>query len=205
MKFSQVFLSLFLIATTYFAHAQQTDPTKAPKTNLVVTINGKEYKMSEGQQVLRDGNLISVKFADYKIFDNGSIRFEYPRHFSFEYESDIGYKNWSFNGNNFVIMYFEIASGTLNEFVKEISGQFGKGNYTIKRTTKALGNRVLGGRRIDVKLVGEKLVLELFEIEMQDGKTRILAFQDAPDEYGNPTQEGKKAVRSIQNTISYKN
>lgn len=204
MKFSHIVLSLFLITNTYFANAQETDPTQAPKANLVVTLNGKEYKISEGEELKKDGNTISVKFADYKTFDSGSIRFEYPTHFSFEYESDIGYQNWSLNGNNFVIMYFELAAGNLDNFVEEIAGQFGRNNCKISKTSMTLGNRTLQGKHINVGLVGEQLSLDLFEVKMSDGKTRILVFQDSLDDDGYPTDEGQRAIAKLKKTITYR-
>ncbi|MEM6717931.1 MAG: hypothetical protein AAF611_01315 [Bacteroidota bacterium] len=204
MKFSQIVLPLLLIANIYFVKAQQANDTKAPKTNFVVTINGRDYKVSEGEKIQKDGNTISVKVSEFKTFDNGSISYEYPTHFGFEYESSFGYKNWTFDGNNFVIMNFEIVAGTLDLFVDEIVGRFGKSNCTIKRTSMKLGSRTLKGKRINVELMGEKLTLDMLEIKMGDGKTRIIAFQDSLNEYGTPTEEGEKAIDKINETITYK-
>jgi len=204
MKLSQTLLLLFFIGNFYSAQAQKSDATKAPKADLIVTINGKDYKVSEGEEIQKDGNTISAKLADFKTFDNGSISFEYPTHFAFEYESSFGYKNWTFDGNNFVIMNFEIIAGTLDSFVEEITGRFGRSNCTIEKTSLKLGDRTLKGKRINVNLMGEKLVLDLLGINMEDGKTRIIAFQDSLDENGNSTDESKEAIKKINETISYK-
>ncbi|WP_420572150.1 hypothetical protein [Kordia sp.] len=205
MKFSlTLLLSLFLIGNIYVAQAQKGDSSKEPKAGMVVTINGKDYKISEGEEIRRDGNTISVTLANSKTFDNGTISFDYPTSFGFEYESSFGYKNWTFDGNNYVIMYFEIAVGTLDSFVDEISGRFGKSNCKIEKTSLQLGSRKLKGKRINVNLMGEKLTLDLLEIKMKDGKTRIIAFQDSADEYGNPTEEGKETIKMIDKSIMYK-
>ena len=203
MKFSITLFSLFLVGNIYFAQAQ-SDATKEPKAGMVVTVNGKKHNISEGEEINQDGNTISVALASSKRFNNGAISFEYPTSFGFEYEASFGYKNWTFDGNNFVIMYFEIASGTLDSFVDEIAGRFGKKNCKIERTSLQLGSRELEGKRINVNLMGEKLTLDLLEIKLKDGKTRIIAFQDSNDEYGNPTDEGKKTLKLIHKSITYK-
>lgn len=205
MKFTFTLLSLFLIGNVYFAQAQKLDPTKEPKAGIVITINGKEYKVSEGDEVTQDGTTVSVSLAKAKTFDNGTISFEYPTSFGFEYEESFGYKNWTLDGNNFVIMYFEIAEeNTLDSFVDEISGRFGKSNCRIEQTTLQLGKKELSGKRINVNLMGEKLTLDLLEIKMKDSQTRIIAFQDSNDDDGNATQEGKETIEMIDKTMSYK-
>ncbi len=205
MKFTFTLLSLFLIGNVYFAQAQKSDPTKEPKAGIVITINGKEHAVSEGEKVTQDGTTVSVSLATAKKFNNGTISFDYPTSFGFEYEESYGYKNWTFDGNNFVIMYFEIAEeNTLDSFVDEISGRFGKSNCTIEKTTLQLGERELLGKRINVNLMGEKLTLDLLEIKMKEGQTRIIAFQDSNDDYGNATEEGKETIKMIHKTISYK-
>ncbi|MBC8753410.1 hypothetical protein H2O64_01925 [Kordia sp. YSTF-M3] len=205
MRFTFTLLSFFLIGNIYFAQAQKSDPTKEPKAGIVITINGKEHKVSEGDEVKQDGATVSVALAKSKRFNNGTISFDYPTSFGFEYEESFGYKNWTFDGNNFVIMYFEVAEeNTLDSFVDEIAGRFGKGNCTIEKTSLTLGGRKLLGKRINVNLMGEKLTLDLLEVKMKGGQTRIIAFQDSNDDYGNATQEGKETIEMIDKTMSYK-
>jgi hypothetical protein len=191
------------VGTVSVAQAQ-VDTTKEPKAGLIVTINGKEYRISEGEEITRNGTTVSVKIADSKVFDIGSISFSYPKHFAFEYEEAVGYKNWTLDGNNFNIMYFEVTEGTLDGFVDEISGQFGKQNCVITKTYKELGAKKLLGKRINVSLMGQKLTLDLFEIPSSDEITRIIAFQDSLDEYGNPTDEGFSTLKMLQKSIKYK-
>ncbi len=204
MKLSFTLLLVFFIGNTYLAQAQKDD-TKEPKTTLIVTVNGREYKVSEDEEINKDGNSISVSISKSKTFNNKSVSFDYPTSFGFEYESSYGYKNWTFDGNNFIIMYFELSGeNTLNDFVDEISGRFGKSNCEIEKKSLKLGSRTLKGKRINVDLMGEKLTLDLLEIKMKDGKTRIIAFQDSLNDYGKATEEGKEAINLIYNTITYK-
>ncbi|MGH1385666.1 hypothetical protein [Kordia sp.] len=204
MKFSVLLLSLFLVGNLYFAQAQ-SDATKEPKAGLIVTINGKKHTISEGETIKQNGTTVSVKIADSRTFNNGTISFSYPSNLGFEYEEDFGYKNWMFDGNNFVIMFFEIMQGSsFDSFVNEIAGRYGRENCKIEKTSMSLGGRELYGKRINVNLMGEKLTQDFLEIPMKDGKTRILAFQDSPNEYGNSSDEAKKTIKMVRETITYK-
>jgi len=205
MKFTFTLISLFLFGNLFFAQAQKSDPSKEPKSAVIIKINGKEHKVSEGDEVKQDGATVSVSLATSKTFDNRTISFDYPTSFGFEYEESPGYKNWTFDGNNFVIMYFEMSEeNTLDSFVDEISGRFGKQNCKIEGKTTQLGSRKLKGKRINVNLMGEKLTIDLLEIKMKDGQTRIIALQDSNDNYGNATDESKDTVEMIHKTITYK-
>ena len=204
MKYFFSLLSLLFIGNIYVTNAQ-TDPSKEPKTTLIVNLNGKEHRVVEGEKINKDGNTITVNIAKNRTFKTQSISFDYPTSFAFEYETVPGYKNWTFDGNNFVIMYFELSEdNTLNSFVDEITGRFGKANCKIERKSLKLGSKTLKGKRINVNLMGEKLTLDLLEINLNDGKRHIIAFQDSLNEYGTPTDEGEETLKTINKTISYK-
>ena len=204
MKSLFTLVSLFLAGNLFFAQAQR-DASKEPKAGLIVTINGKKHTVSEGETVRQNGTSVSVKIADSRSFNNGAIAFDYPSNFGFEYDEDIGYKNWMFDGNNVVIMYFEIAqSGSLDSFVSEITNRYGRQNCKVEKKSIKLGGRELFGKRINVNLMGERLRQDFYEIPMKDGKIRLLAFQDSIDTYGNPTEEGIKTINMIGKTITYK-
>ncbi|WP_298512232.1 hypothetical protein [uncultured Kordia sp.] len=204
MKLSLTLFSLLFVGNLFLAHAQR-DASKEPKAGLIITINGKKHTVPEGEIVTQNGTTVSVKIADSRSFSNGTISFDYPSNLGFEYEEDFGYKNWMFDGNNFVIMYFEITQeNSFDSFVNEIAGRYGKQNCKIEKTSMKLGGRELYGKRINVNLMGERLIQDFLSIPMKDGKTRILAFQDSPDEYGNHTDEGNNVINMVKKTITYK-
>lgn len=204
---------IFLLLTSVFclnsfAQGDKSEGEKSLKSLFEITIDGKKHIVSEDQILNIDEVLekpdISVKLADYKKFNNGSLEFQIPNHYSLEYGEDFGYKNWTFSGNNFVVMYFEIdAKTTLDAFVDEMVKSFGKKNCKLEKVTKELGEQTLKGTRINISLAGQKLTLDFLEIVLEDYKTRFIAFQDSLDDNDNESQESKDSLEMISSSIEY--
>jgi len=196
-----------LFSTAVFA---QTDSENlAPKSSFVLEINGVEYYLSDGEPLQLDSTYINpkvtVRMSEYRRFDSDAMSFDYPNHFAYQYEQDFGYRNWTLDGNNFVIMYFEIdGEAGLDMFVDEMVKQFGKQNCKLSNTSMVLGEQKLQGKRIDITLIGQRLTLDFMEIKLNDFKSHFIAFQDTLDENGQPTEESKAALELIDGTIRYK-
>lgn len=196
-----------LFSFALFAQTEGED--SAPKASFVLEINGVEYYLSDGEALQLDSTftnpIVTVRMSDYRRFDCDGISFDYPNHFAYQYEQDFGYRNWTLDGNNFVIMYFEIdGEAGLDMFVDEMVKQFGKQNCKLRTTTMLLGDKMLEGKRIDISLIGQRLTLDFMEIKLNDYKSHFIAFQDTMDEYGRPTAESKAALELIDGTIRYK-
>ena len=101
----------FLIFSGISLSAQDVKSNTEPKTNFELIINGKKYLVSEDEELKLDTAIsrpsITIKLSPLKKFDNNAISFQYPRHLTFEFEQDFGYKSWTFSGNSTVIMLFE--------------------------------------------------------------------------------------------------
>jgi hypothetical protein len=176
---------------------------------IILSIDGKEYTFTEGEELkLKETFVspkISVRLADNKKFESNYLTFEYPKNFSYTFEEDIGFRNWTLDGSDFVIMYFEMDIETeLSDFVDEMVNQFGAWRCETSPTKLKLGDRTLEGTRIDVTLVGQKLTIDFVEIESNEYKSRIIAFQDSVGEDGNGSEEKTKTLKVIDNTILYK-
>lgn len=193
-----------VLSSTSFAQEQSVND-QTPKATFIVDINGVEYILSEGEELKLDSTTVSVKLADYKKFDNGSISFSYPYHYGMESEQDFGYKSWTLDGNNFVIMYFEIDAETeLDDFINEMVNLFGKENCSVEKTDLQLGEKKLNGKRINITLVGQHLTFDLLEIKMSDFKSRFIAFQDSLDDDKTASKESAETLNMIHKSIVYK-
>lgn len=194
-------LTVCLLLLSVVSHAQDGE-------TIILTINGVEYVLPEGEELVLKENLssptISARVAATKKFETRYLSFDYPKNFSYSYEEDIGYRNWTLDGMDFVIMYFEmdVESG-LKVFVEEMLNQFGPENCRTKPIQLKLGDRTLKGTRMNVTLVGQFLTIDFIEVESNAFKTRILTFQDSLDVDGNPSKEKEATMKVINNTIEF--
>ena len=203
MKFiSTCFLFLFLLGNTF---AQSSDS----KSTFVVTINGQKHTISEGDELIippsTKETTVSVSQAAFKKFNGGILSFNYPSNFSYQFEQDVGFKNWTIDGNDFVVMHFEFDGPTpLDAIVKGMVSEFGKKNCKVSDTQITVGKKKLSGQRIDVGLAGQKLSIDFLEIIANDGKSRFIAFQDSKNDFGGDSEESIKTMQMINSTVNYK-
>ena len=198
----QISTILFVVSLYTVAFAQGGE-------TIILTIDGKEYTLEEGEELQLDKTLssptLSVRVADNKHFESRYLSFMYPKNFSYTYDEDIGYRNWTLDGDDFVIMYFEMDERIeLEDFVNEMVAQFGEHRCEITPTEIKLGEKTLKGTRIDVSLVGQRLSVDLVEIEGNEFKSRIIAFQDSIGDDGNASTEKVKTLDVIDQSIQYK-
>lgn len=203
----QITLLLALLLLTVVATAQESQSENKSNATFILTIDGKEYTLEEGERLdvekLAAKN-ISVRIADYKKFEEGGIDFYYPSYFGLEYEAEPGYKSWTFNGNDFTILYFEMEIKTaMSLLVEEMLSQFKKEKCTVEPTILKVGGKELTGKRINVAFAGSFLTIDFLEINLGDGKSRFIAFQDIENENGGYSPEAKKVLKMLDDTIKY--
>ena len=195
-----VFLLICSIAASF---AQDTENEK-PKSAFIITVDGKEYTVTEGEELNVNNAVVSVKLSPFRTFKNDFVSFNYPSNFSYSYESEAFYKNWSLDGSDYVVMLFEIGvKTTLDVFVDEMVGQFGKQNCTTERTSKILGGKNLKGKKINVNIVGQKLIIDFLEIPSTEDKSLFIALQDVLDDNGSATQESRKTLKIVNESIKF--
>jgi hypothetical protein len=181
-----------------------TDPNR-PLIKLDVFIDGRKYQINDGDTLKADSKTIIIKTSDYLTFNFEALSFEYPKHFSYEFEKDESYKNWTLDGNAFVITYFVFDMPVeLDDFVSEMTDKFGKKNCSVMDKNSKLGTIQLSGKRINVNLIGTKLTYDMYRLITSDGKTHLLAFQDSKNDDGSDSAEGIQTIKIINETIKQK-
>lgn len=208
IKFRLILLMSFLC---FQVQAQETKEPSAiePKTNYEILLNGKTYLLTEGEVLKLDTTLInpsiSVKSTSSKKFSNPAISFKYPKHLSFEFEQDFGYKNWTLSGNSLVVLLFEIdAKATMDNLVDEMAKKFGKKNCKIEDFEQSLGRKKCRCKKLKVSLAGINLTMTFFDIGNGDFTSRFIAFQDTLNEDGSSTEEYIQGFKMIDESIIYK-
>jgi hypothetical protein len=200
------FLFLSLYIQTSFAQVDKSNVLLEPKNLFKVTTETQEFNYSEGDELILNptSSKVKIELLNYKKFDSGTVSFHYPSNFAFESDKDYGYTNWSFDGNNVVVLYFEIDNDTkMQEYIDMMIDQFGKKNCKTEKKQMQLGGKMLSGTRINISLIGQLLSLEFFEIPLSDYKTRFIAFQDSKDEEGNNSKELADTIKMVDSTIKF--
>jgi len=179
------------------------------KSMFEVQVDSKKYKLEEGDELDIEGELknpkISVKLLDFKKFNAGNLLFEYPSNFSFEIEKSEGYKNWTLDGNNYVIMIFDIdGESQVKDFIDNMIGQFGKEKCKTKEIKSRLGEKVLSGIQLYVELAGQKLTVDFYEYSTSKNNSKYIAFQETLMDDGATTAEGVMTFKMINDSIHYK-
>ncbi|MBK7763765.1 MAG: hypothetical protein IPI46_10400 [Bacteroidetes bacterium] len=204
----------YTILATFFCLQLQAQETKdassiEPKTNYEIFLNGKTYLLTEGEVLKLDTTLvnpsISIKSTSSKKFSNPSLSFKYPKHLSFEFEQDFGYKNWTLSGNSLVVLLFEIdAKATMDNLVDEMAKKFGKKNCKIEDFEQSLGRKKCKCKKLRVSLAGINLTMTFFDVSGEDYTSRFIAFQDTMNEDGSSTEEYLQGFKMIDESIVYK-
>lgn len=203
MKKLALFLSLICASFTVLV-AQEKDLFPEPTSQLIISVDGKSYPITEREEIDINGQTVSVERSAFKTFDYNKLKFNYPNHFAYAYEEDFGFRSWTLDGNDYVITYFEFMIPlSIDDFTKEIAKKFGKGNCKISSIKKTLGEYDLKGKRINVNLIGESLNYDLLEIPSDDSKTHIIGLQDLIEE-GITSQEGKETLEMISKSLEIK-
>ena len=195
---------LTFLLITHSSHAQKKD-YQEPALKFEVEINGEKHQVNDGESLIVNGNTIKVKSSNNKTFDFGIVSFDYPKHFAFEFFQENEMKNWTLDGNSFVINYFEYETNIqLDTFISELVKLFKKENCEVIDKKITLGDLSLNGKRIIVRLFGEKITYDMYEIETEDYKTHFIGFQDSKNENGLDSKEGIETTKLIDETIKIK-
>lgn len=174
----------------------------SPSINLEVQIDGENYQVQAGDTLRLEDQEIIINVLDNLTFDFGILSFEYPRYFSFSFEEDFGFKGWSLDGVDFIIMYFEIAVDTeLDLYIKEMVGQFGKKNCKVSNIKTVIGGTKYSGKRININLMGQKLTYDMYKLPSKDSKSYFISFQDSKNDDGSDSKESIETMKLINETI----
>jgi hypothetical protein len=180
MIIKDLLLSLLAASLSLGCHAQDE-----PSLKLKVTVDGEPTYVNDGDTLRIGGKPVVIETSSVKTFQLASLKFEYPRDFGFHHQNENTVRSWTLDGNEFVIMVFELPrSVELESFTREIIKKFGKKNCSMSRKKVQLNNLELKGNRIDVRVLGSHLTYDLFPLSLADDKTHIITFQDTKSDAG---------------------
>lgn len=199
--------TLLLIVLLNFVNFSVNGQNKEnePLMNLDIYVNGEKFQIKEGDTLNVSNTQIIVRTSDLMTFDYGILKFDYPKYFSFSLKQEFAYNNWTLDGVNFVIMYFEFgAEIELDMLIKEMVKKFGKKNCVVNDIQTQIGDSKLNGKRIIVSLLGQKLTYDMYKLESNDFMSHFLAFQDSKKDDGTDSDESIKTMKILNQSLRQK-
>ena len=148
----------------------------------------------------------TLTVAPERTFPYGGVRFDYPRHYTFEADpTSPGLKIWTLSGNNFKIMYF-VADETLtvDVFLASMMQQVDPngGPIDAEPVTIALGGQSLLGKRAKMTLAGQAFYTDAYLLPGQATGSRLLVLQDALTDAGGGSAEAATAIELLASTFA---
>jgi hypothetical protein len=195
-----VYLLLGTLALATTTHGQ-VEPT----VKLEVISNGLTRTINDGDTLTLGGEETIIRTLSVKTFAMEGLRFDFPRDYAYKHQVEKGFRSWTFDGNNFVIMLFEFSGKTdVADFTREMVKKFGRKNCTVSPKTIRLGQTEINGTRIHVALLGSRLTFDLFPLSVAPEKGHIIAFQDTKSDGNEDSSEGIDTLDLICRTIEFK-
>ena len=207
-EMKKIYLVIFTLLS--YAGYSQEKKTETPPAIFMLNVNGKEYNVTEGHELKLEGNFnsptVSIKMADYRKFDNGVVSFNYKSSATYQYDESPGNKTWMINGNDDVVFVFELDGRVkVDAIMEQVITQFGKKNCKMETASKKIGDKTITGKRLNITLVGQKIVQEYYELGLNDGGTHILAFQNTNKDDGTPSKDGIEEADLVCSSIKFQN
>ncbi len=164
---------------------------------------GESFELKLGDQVYEG----SLQAAATRIFDKRGIRFEYPSHFTYEYEADEDHTIFTVEGPETFLMVqifpTEIDPDSLAKLMANATiAEFGDLEVDRSEIEHKLGGLTLRGERVKASISSAAFVQDFLGIAgVEEGSTTVLVFQGGLDESGALASESAKALELLGETL----
>jgi len=207
MALLRAFAFLAVVLVSAVSSPPTLDETREPPMKYRVEVDGKVFAMAEGESMKLDGTWIDPTIrivADpHRQFSYGGVSFLYPRGFTFEADvDDADSRSWVLSGNDFTIMVFVLSGRITPEaYADSMADRFGDENCKLSPLPEDLLGKKIHGTRLDVKVVGHRLTVDVFALPSVEG-TRLLVLQDSPEESGRASRESREAMAVLRQSMA---
>ena len=183
-----------------------SDDTLEPPAQFTLQVNGQNHPITEGQEIKIPGDFsnltVSLHPNAIRHFPYGGVDFDYPTYFTWEAEKDGADRTWTLSGNDFKVIFFVMAQSlTLDDYLASLEEQFGRENTQQFPQKRQMAGTTLEGRLLKASITGIPLFMEVYSLPTSKG-TRLLVFQDFPDDGAKHSPEGEKTLKLISDSFT---
>src|SRR5688500_12277119 len=167
-------LSILPVLCSALGAVSAADP-KEISTRYEVELNGKKTVVDTSGSKIRVGNKsypIAIRQLETKSFNDGQISFDFPSRLSSSKEVEDELWTWDFNGDHVYFAVFRPDKEHSKAFSESYVDSLKK-TYPAETPVKSsgvtlhLGARQISGTRFELTLVGQNIVQEIFNLEVQ--------------------------------------
>lgn len=197
-------LSLTMLLSVACAAAEQEPPTQ-----LRITLDGKQVITTMGAKAEFEVGgrkvMMRVEELPWRQFVQGSLKFEYPRHFPWEFDASPP-RTWTLDGNDATIMLIENPGEqqSLDDFAKGFERIF-KGNGTMERVDQAMKTAKVGtlhGLGMRYTIATTRMSMEAFALGKGE-RSWLLVLQDALGDDGKHSSEYVDMRTHLTETLEF--
>lgn len=179
-----------------------------PPTRLRVEIDGTSHVLAAGatHSVVVDGRTLRLRVEElpWRQFHEGSLRFDYPRHMSWEFDASPP-RSWVLDGNDAVLSVFDNAgqAATPAQAASELARHFRMpeaGTTPARLRTAKTGT--LRGVAITIKLATTALGYEYYAVSKDDAAW-LLVLQGTLDDHGAHSAEFRAMRERLADTLEF--
>ena len=193
-------LSLILFMTVAVANAAE------PPTRLMLVIDGTTVEVDAGQRfdVLVDGKERSARISEMptRRFNEAGIRFEYPRHFSWEHDPP---DMWTLDGNNAVLILTRGQPGddsTAEDVLDGTAKRRGKRGAAYRKIDLGTRQGRIEGLEATIEVSGIHIRNEAYVLEHGD-VFALLILQDSSDGDAADAAEFQSLRKRLAATLEF--
>ena len=182
---------------TSSAVAGDDDERKEPPLQFTVFVGEKKIRLAEGGSGELLGTFVnpkvSIEIDPYRTFPYEGIRFEYPRTFNFEAESqEPDVKFWTLSGNNLKIFYrTSTEEVTPLMFAESLILNLGRTKAEIidQNATANFGKNKFAGVVVRIPIGPRTILYRIYSLPKRNNRSRLLGFQDTVGANDTPSPE----------------
>ena len=177
-----------------------------PPRGYTLDVSGKRLPLTLGSPTSIQGTFknptVTLQAAATRHFSYGGLQFDYPATFSFEYEKEEGYRNWTIAGKSTKILYFVVANSFTSEaYAEEMQRQFGEAQTVLTPIRGNFGKKAVTGHRIQANVSGVEIIQDAYNIPAPQGESRLLVLQDCDPKRAESKEEPTQVLKLLTQTM----
>lgn len=148
-----------------------------------------------------------LRMQPHRRLETRDLSFEYPRHMTFEYDSEDRITQWFLDGIDFRLTVQRYARAldpdSLVKLVADaVREEFGNAVTDQEEIMLTFKDKLTWGQRLDIELAGTKIQIVVHALHQVEDRVYVVLLQDTLTEDGETTQERAVVLDALEKTLT---